>query len=134
MSEQATRRAAGELEADILGVLWANAEPVGVGEILAGLHGDVVYTTVAKVLDRLHAKGKVIRVLEGRSFRYSPVTIESTAVAVQVRRLLDRAGSRRAVLQGFVDSLDSGDSEILAALLRQAEQQRASTTNGGDRA
>ena len=97
------RRAAGELEAEILGVLWAAGSELGVGDVLERLGGDMAYTTVAKVLDRLHAKGEVRRARSGRSFRYSPISAESNWVAEQVKGLMGRAGNRSAVLQGFVD-------------------------------
>ena len=126
MTTQPDRRAAGELEAEILGVLWANPAGLGAAEILGCLGGDMAYTTVAKVLDRLHAKGQVSRTRAGRSFTYTPVGAESSWVAGQVQRLLGRAGNRSSVLQGFVDGLDSADTAILAGLLDQARAQHAS--------
>lgn len=122
MSTQPDRRAAGELEAEILGVLWAEPTGLGAAEILGRLGGDMAYTTVAKVLDRLNAKGKVSRTRAGRSFTYTPVGAESNWVAGQVQRLLGRAGNRSSVLQGFVDGLDSDDTVLLARLLDQARQ------------
>ena len=114
------RCAAGELEAQILGVLWAVGSELGVGDVLQRLGGDMAYTTVAKVLDRLHAKGEVRRARSGRSFRYSLINAESTWVAEQVKGLMGRVGNRSAVLQGFVDGLDADDTAVLAALLEQA--------------
>lgn len=118
------RRASGELEAQILGVLWAADSDLGVGDVLERLGGDMAYTTVAKVLDRLHAKDEVRRVRSGRSFRYWPISAESNWVAAQVKGLMDRAGNRSAVLQGFVDGLDAADNDVLAALLEQAQHTR----------
>lgn len=124
------RRAAGELEAQVLGVLWAAGNRISVGEILPHLDGDMAYTTVAKVLDRLYAKGQVRRTRSGRSYEYAPVAIESNWVAGQVRRLLGRAGNRAAVLQGFVDGLDPADAKILVDLLQTAQQHTARTNRG----
>lgn len=117
---QPDRRGSGELEAQILGVLWAADGELGASEVLERLGGDMAYTTVAKVLDRLHAKGQVTKTRVGRSFRYGPTSAESGWVAGQVQRLLRRAGDRSAVLQGFVDGLDADDTEILAELLSEA--------------
>lgn len=121
---QPDRRQAGELEAQILGVLWSADGGLGASEVLEALGGDMAYTTVAKVLDRLHAKGKVRRDRSGRAYRYAPVGAESNWVAGQVQRLLGRAGNRSAVLQGFVDGLDADDTALLAELLQQAQRQR----------
>ena len=127
------RRAAGELEAQILGVLWAAGSELGVGDVLERLGGVMAYTTVAKVLDRLHAKGEVRRARSGRSFRYSPINAESTWVAEQVKGLIGRAGNRSAVLQGFVDGLDADDTAVLAGLLERAQHERSRVTIKGAR-
>ena len=60
----------------------------------------MAYTTVAKVLDRLHAKVEVRRARSGRSFRYLPINAGSNWVAEHVKGLMGRAGNRSAVLQG----------------------------------
>ena len=122
MHSQPDRRAAGELEAQILGVLWAEGAELGAAAILERLGGDMAYTTVAKVLDRLHAKGQVRRIRAGRSYRYTPIGAESNWVAAQVKRLLGHGGNRSAVLQGFVDGLNPSDTETLAKLLNEAQQ------------
>jgi predicted transcriptional regulator len=104
----------------VLGVLWSVDRPLEIAEITRHLNDVVAYTTVAKVLDRLHAKGAVTRTLAGRSFRYRPVAEESRFVAEQVRGLLDRSGDRGAVLQGLVDGLEPGDENRLIELLRES--------------
>ena len=109
-------------------MLWAEHAELGAADILTRLGGDLAYTTVAKVLDRLHAKGQVTRTRAGRSFSYKPVDAESNWVAGQVKRLLGRAGNRSSVLQGFVDGLDSDDTALLAKLLDDAQRQRTSST------
>ena len=124
MTSPHDRRGSGELEAQILGVLWAADGELGAAEVLERLGGEMAYTTVAKVLDRLHAKGQVTKTRVGRSFRYGPTGAESRWVAGQVQRLLRRAGDRSAVLQGFVDGLDSGDSAILVELLEESRARR----------
>jgi predicted transcriptional regulator len=118
------RRHFGELEARVLATLWAASGPLSVQEVLDRLDGDVVYTTVAKVLDRLHGKGSVTRTMVGRAFAYTAVPTEANFVAAQVRGLLGRAGSRQAALQGLVDGLDPADTDRLALLLQQALRQR----------
>lgn len=122
MHSKPDRRAAGELEAQILGVLWAEGGDMGTTDILERLGGHMAYTTVAKVLDRLHAKGQVGRTRTGRSYRYTPIGAESNWVAAHVKRLLGHGGNRSDVLQGFVEGLNPADTETLAKLLKQAQQ------------
>src|SRR5699024_7996149 len=56
------RRALGELEAQVLRVLWEQSGPVSAGLIQEQLPGpSPAYTTVLTVLDRLAQKGLVLR-------------------------------------------------------------------------
>ena len=121
---QPDRRGAGELEAQILGILWTGENGLGAADVLERLGGNMAYTTVAKVLDRLHAKGQLTRTRTGRHYSYKPVAAEANWVAGQIKRLVGRGGNRSAVLQGFVDGLDSTDSTILAELLDEAQRRR----------
>lgn len=111
------RRAFGELQGRILGVLWAAGRPMTAAEVLTELGDDVVYTTVAKVLDRLQLQNVVQRAKVGRAYTFEPLVRESAFVADRVRGLLDRSRDREAVLQGFVDGLEPSDTAILAAML-----------------
>jgi len=115
------RRSSGELEAKVLAALWSGEESASVQQVLDRLQADVAYTTVAKVLDRLVAKGTVTRQPAGRAFLYQPVADESTFVASRIRTLLDRAGDRSAALLGLVQGLDPEDNARLLDLLREAE-------------
>jgi predicted transcriptional regulator len=83
---------------------------------------DLAYTTVMTILVRLQAKGVIERSKVGRSYAYRPVVAESEVVAGQVRRLLDHAQSRDAVLQGFVDGLGPDEEAALRELLSTAER------------
>src|SRR4051812_4313171 len=69
-------RGFGELEAAIMNRLWTRQEPATVREILDDLRGDreFAYTTVMTVLDNLHRKGWLTRQLDGRAYRYQPVS------------------------------------------------------------
>ena len=82
--------------------------------------GDMAHTTVAKVLDRLDAKGEVGG---ARSFRYSPVRAESNWVADQVK---GSSVGRGTVLrcEVLIDGLDVDDIAVLAGLLEQAQHER----------
>jgi predicted transcriptional regulator len=125
MSEPAAaRRRPGELEADVLAALWASPEPMIPADVQAAVGGDLAYTTVMTILVRLHDKGVIERHKVGRAYAYRPVVAETTVVADQVRRLLERGNDRTAVLQGLIDGLDASDEQLLRELLAAAGRKR----------
>ncbi len=124
------RRRFGELESEILGVLWASPIPLSPGAVRDAVGGDLAYTTVMTILVRLLAKGVIERSKVGRSYEYRPVVAEAEVVAEQVRRLLDHGQDRAAVLQGLVDGLRPEEETTLRALLARTEVQRP---GGADR-
>jgi predicted transcriptional regulator len=124
------RRAFGQLEGDVLAVLWAAEEPLTTGQIQAALDGQLAYTTVATILGRLHDKGLVAREKSGRSHAYWPTADEVDVVSTGFRAVLTRSHDRRALLQGFVDSLSPDDEVVLKALLARAHQARRNGETG----
>ena len=124
------RRAFGELEQEVLRVLWAADAPLVAREVQERLSSPPAYTTVMTILDRLHRKGSVTRTQRGRAFAYAPVATEAAAAADTIGALLARGNDRSAVLQGFVDVLSEGDSEVVQRLLDEA-QRRRDTRRGG---
>ncbi|WP_212522445.1 BlaI/MecI/CopY family transcriptional regulator [Actinospica acidithermotolerans] len=119
----AGRRAAGELESAVLGVLWNAREPLSPGEVrelLARTDGTgaaLSYSTVVTILTRLHEKGSLSRHRDGRAFRYAPVSDEAGLEARRLSQLLDRSADREAVLSRFVADLSERDEELLRSLL-----------------
>jgi len=122
------RRAAGELEGDVLAVLWAEGRPLTPGEVHAALGSELAYTTVATILGRLHDKGLVERDKSGRTHTYRATGEESEVVRAGFQSVLTRSHDRRALLQGFVDSLTEEDEATIRELLDRA---RASRHGGG---
>jgi predicted transcriptional regulator len=118
------RRAFGELEGDVLGLLWAADTPMTPGEIHAALGRDLAYTTVATVLTRLHDKGLVDREKAGRTHAYRPMVDEADVATLGFRSVLTRSHDRRALLQGLVQSLSPDDEELLQTLLTRARRDR----------
>lgn len=118
------RRAFGELEGEVLAALWASAAALVPAEVQAAVGGDLAYTTVMTILVRLHDKGLIEREKVGRAYAYRPVVAETDVVAEQVRRLLDRAHDRVAVLQGFVEGLAPRDEQLLRDMLAKASAAR----------
>ena len=113
-----TRRAAGELEADVLATLWAADGPLTAGQVRERLSGELAYTTVLTILTRLHAKGAVTRAPAGRGHAYAPTYDEAELASSRMHAVLDRGSNREAVLARFVGDLSADDERTLAALLR----------------
>lgn len=113
----------GQLEDALLEVLWARGTAS-----TRELHDDVgaprgvVYTTVAKVLDRLFAKGMVARRRSGRTFVYrAKVERDSTqreiARGMVARLARHEARPAMAALVGAIEDVDPALLDELAALI-----------------
>ena len=117
--DEAGRRAFGELEQQVLSVLWAADAPLIPREVQERLVAPPAYTTVMTILDRLQRKGAATRTARGRAFAYAALVSESAVAAQHARALLANGHDRRAVLQGFVDVLSDEDTDELTRLLAQ---------------
>jgi predicted transcriptional regulator len=120
-----SRRAAGELEADVLTVLWRANRPLSPGQVRAELGADLAYTTVMTILSRLHDKGSVSRSRAGRAYVYTPAFEQAEMAASQMRSVLDSGHDREAVLARFVGTLSSAEERTLSNLLRRAGRGRS---------
>lgn len=111
-------RARGELEAQVLRVLWAAEEPLSGAEIQAVLpKPQPAYTTVLTVLDRLSVKGEVVRSGDSvRRQRFSAARSEQRFTSEAMLAALSGSGDRQGALLRFAGDLDEED----AALLRRA--------------
>ena len=116
------RRAAGELEADVLGVLWAADAAMTPGQVRERLGGELAYTTVLTILTRLHGKGAVSRAPSGRGHAYAPTADEAETAAARLHAVLTRGSDRGAVLARFVDELSVEDTKVLRGLLESPSQ------------
>lgn len=116
------RRAPGELEADVLSVLWAAAGPLTAAQVNERIAGDLAYTTVLTILSRLHDKGVLVRRRAGRSHAYAPVRDEAAHTAEQMRVLLEHGSDRTAVLSRFVSELSAEDERVLLRLLAEHDE------------
>lgn len=120
----------GDLEADIMGVVWEKGKAT-VQEVLDALapHRTLAYTTVMTVMSRLAEKGLLTREKEGRAFVYSPaVPQERTAGSLLqslVRRLYDGAtGKAIAQLLETEEDVDDAELERLEQLIRSKREGR----------
>ncbi|MBI5495928.1 MAG: BlaI/MecI/CopY family transcriptional regulator [Deltaproteobacteria bacterium] len=114
----AVKRPLGELEHAIMTVLWTRA-PLSGREVLARLHRrpQPAYTTVMTVLDRLHAKGFVERVKDGKAFLYGPTVSREEWTAQNALRALGKDPTT-GVLVAFLDSAERADSDLMDRLER----------------
>ena len=84
------RRAPGELEGNVLTVLWRAGRPLSPGQVRAELGADLAYTTVMTILSRLHAKGSV-----SRSRRRACLPLHASLRAGRAGSVADAFGARQ---------------------------------------
>jgi predicted transcriptional regulator len=114
------RRAAGALEAEVLGILRDAGGPLSPGEVrqrvASGQRGELSYSTVVTIVSRLHDKGLLNRQRAGRGFTYTPVD-EASIAASRMSQALGSGSDRDAVLTRFVSGLSGRDTRLLRNLL-----------------
>ncbi len=111
------RRAAGELEREVLALLWATSEPLMPMQVQHRLGGDLAQSTVATTLLRLVAKGLAERTPHGRGFAYRPLQRAEDHAAVQMVNLLRRGDDPGAVLRYFAGRLSPDHRGVLLQAL-----------------
>lgn len=108
-------RRVGDLESEILDVLWSASGWLSGREILERLADESkAYTTVLTVLGRLVEKSLVERTEAGRAFVYRAAGDPDELTAQAIRELLQASAHPRAALAHFVAGLD--DPELVAEL------------------
>lgn len=111
------RRGMGELEADVLGQLWAADRPLTPSEVRDALGASLAYTTVMTILGRLWQKGLAHRERSGRAYAYWPRVSEAELVARRMRAALDRTADRDKALSRFADGLSPSEARVLRRVL-----------------
>ncbi|MET7684830.1 BlaI/MecI/CopY family transcriptional regulator [Streptomyces sp. NPDC005423] len=111
------RRGAGELESEVLAMLWAADGPLTPAEVQTGIGGELAYNTVHTILRRLYDKGLVLRDADGRRGAYRPVKNAAELTADAMREALDRGPDPIAALQQFVTGLSADEEKALRELL-----------------
>ncbi|MGH7932358.1 MAG: BlaI/MecI/CopY family transcriptional regulator [Candidatus Binataceae bacterium] len=129
ISVKRIRMPGGDLEYAVLAKLW-ELRSGSVREIHAqvGEPAGLVYTTTAKVLDRLHDKGLVVRERRGKAFLYRPKVAREVVDRARARTLLSRLlGSHpHAAVAALVDAADALDPRLLDELERAVAARRRS--------
>ena len=127
-SAKQSRRGAGELEAEVLAVLWSASSAMTPTEVQFALGSELAYNTVQTILTRLHDKGLLGRERTGRGHAYWPCQGAAEFAASQMGQVLRARDDRRAVLQQFVTTLEPEDAELLRALLASDGDQETGWT------
>ena len=128
-SHTGAERLLGELEADIMRVVWPRGHAT-VREVLEALNGErsrqIAYTTVMTVMSRLAEKGLLRRQLVGKTHHYEVAQTEQQFLHVASRRmirsLIDDFGE--VAIAEFLAELDEVDPERRRALRRLASRIR----------
>ena len=111
-------RVRGELERELMQILWDSTEPLGIREIQDVFTGHIpAYTTLMTSLDRLEKKGQVIRIEEGpRKIRFRPTHPGGEHTSLAMTAALNASSDSEAALLRFAGNL----SDEHLDLLRQA--------------
>jgi BlaI family transcriptional regulator, penicillinase repressor len=119
----------GDLEYAVLATLWE----LGSGSARdihtrVGEPQGLVYTTTAKVLDRLHAKGLVNRERRGMAFVYRPRVARALVDNARARELLTRlfGPAPHAAAATLVDAVESLNPKLLDELAEAIVARRRS--------
>lgn len=118
-----------ELEAAIMDVVWMKRfTTFAVSDVLAVLEKqrDIAYTTVMTTVTRLHEKGLLDRVRDGRRYLYSPKLSREQFLESTAREVLDRAvGGHQAIvmLSEKVSRASATELDELEALIRRRRQE-----------
>lgn len=122
-SPGAGRRAAGALEAAVMGILRTVGEPLSPGEVRERIteeeQRELSYSTVVTIMSRLYDKGLLARQRAGRGFTYTAVD-EASLAASRMSSALGSGIDHGAVLSRFVSGLSGRDARLLGSLLADA--------------
>jgi predicted transcriptional regulator len=116
-------RKVGDLESEILDVLWSAGTWLTGREVWERLGDESrAYTTVMTVLGRLVDKSLVERVEEGKGHVYRAAGDPDELTAQAIRSLLSATAHPRVALAHFVEDLD--DPELVAELATAMKRAR----------
>lgn len=114
----------GELEREVMDLLWKSPSPLTGREVLDLLSArrDLAYTTVTTILDRLARKDVVVRERSGRAFTYAPTVGRDELTVTLLQEVLASAGDdRTAALVHFAETASDDDARALRETLARIE-------------
>jgi predicted transcriptional regulator len=114
--------ALGDLERNVMDLLWDHAEPVTASEVRddlanGGSDKTLAVTTVLTVLSRLEKKGLVTRERQTRPHLYRTTASREEHTVNLMEDALGSASDREAVLVRFAGAISEGDAEALRRVL-----------------
>lgn len=123
---QNTRRGRGELEDQVMRILWSQNQPLSVREILGHFPDDApAFSTLATALTRLHKKGLVTRIQTSpRKSRYEAAYSADEHVSTTMLSMLKEAENRQAALMQFAGNLEPGEVEVLQQAILSSSRQK----------
>lgn len=109
----------GELEGEVMRVLWQASAPMSARDIQAVFTGHVpAYTTLMTALERLQKKGDVVRSGDSpRKVRFRAARSGDEHVGRSMMTALDGAGDRQAALLQFAGNLAEEDLDLLRSAI-----------------
>ncbi|WP_437585039.1 BlaI/MecI/CopY family transcriptional regulator [Paramicrobacterium sp. CJ85] len=113
----------GELEREVMDVLWASGDPLSAGDLRDRLNfsgknkRQLAATTVLTVLSRLESKGFVSRDRGTRPHLYAAVTTRADHTADLMHEVLGSSPDREAALARFIGQVSPAEVETLRSLL-----------------
>jgi predicted transcriptional regulator len=123
------RLPADDLEYAVLAKLWE----LGVASVRElheqlGQRDRLVYTTTAKVVDRLREKGLIQRQRDGRAFIYRPRVAREEVESARARNAVSRlfGAAPHAAVAALVEAVDAVDPGLLDELERVVAARRRS--------
>ncbi|GAB2454857.1 hypothetical protein GCM10027062_39150 [Nocardioides hungaricus] len=121
-----TGRARGDLQADVMGVLWASDSPLTARQVIERIAGDApAQTTMLTVLDRLVHKGLVRRVGDGpRGVAFAATSSETEHVSQTMLDALTGSTDRAAALLRFMGDLEATDAELVERAISSVRGRR----------
>jgi predicted transcriptional regulator len=114
----------GELEAVVMDRLWSYGRAVSVRKVLEDLQLDrqIAYTTVMTVMDKLHKKGWLERVREGRAYVYKPAASRESYTSKLMHEALSTSANQAATFVHFLSELSPDEAAALHAALKIVPQ------------
>ncbi|NIR47290.1 BlaI/MecI/CopY family transcriptional regulator [candidate division KSB1 bacterium] len=126
-SKKGLRKILGDLESDIMKIVWAKGEVTvrSVCELLKESR-EVAYTTVMTVMSRLAEKGLLEKVKEGNAFVYRATATEEEFTQSTLKKIINGLLSdfSAPAISQFLDSMEDVGPEKLDELARMIEQKR----------
>ncbi len=95
MDQESNGKVLGELESDVMQIVWQQKGPISVREVTGILQNTrkIAYTTVMTIMGRLTQKGVLTRKLKGSSYLYLPKVTREQFIAKAAHRIFSTAVS-----------------------------------------